>query len=1067
MVIRVTAQGTTRVQRITSVGTTIVKSVTVGTPSITGAASTGTVGGLDDVNTSARQDGYILKWDSDNTTHNYVDPSTDVRSQIDAADNGGDGSFTYDSSTGVFAYTGPSPTEVTAHFRRGGDLAYDSSVGKFTFNLSDYTTDSVAEGTNNLYYTRNRFDSALQSISTNLIPDSNQVYDIGDSNYRFKDLWLKGTTIHLGSITVNDSDGLLTVKDSLGSVAPFNLQANTTTDLAEGTNLYYTDARARSSISITTNSTGQISYDSSTGILTFNDSNFARTDIQDVYHEGIAIPDTKKIVFANNLADIFENDGNFFIRKTNENLPGGSGGNIFLMTRDSGFLYIKSFDGDRDLAHFHDQGPVQLFHKNTIRFATTDSGARVYGNFNFDTLRVLDSATIDGNLNVGTNLIVSGDLTVDGTTTTINSTTLSVNDKNIVLADSAADSNAANGAGITVGGAGASITYDHTNATWDFNRPFGNDINLIQNFNTANLSEGTNLYYTQTRFDSAFGDKSTTNLSEGNNLYYLTSRADSDFDVRLATKTTSNLTEGTNLYYTTTRFDSDLTSTTSSTTIRNYFSASGDLNYNSGTGQFSISLSNFTTDSVSEGTTNLYYTTARFDSDFGDNNTDQLTEGSTNLYYTSARFDSDLGTTLTINTIRGYFSATGDLSYDQNTGAFLLDLNNHNTDSLPEGNTNLYYTTARFDSDFNDNNTNQLSEGTNNLYYTTVRVDSDIDAAFAAKSTTNLSEGTNLYYTTARADSDARHAVSGGGDISYDPSTGIISIDVEQIYTFDNFDSDFRQRLTTTTTDSIGEGSTNLYYTTARADSDARYALQVTDNGGDGSLSYHAPTGVISYTGPSAAEVRAHFSATGDINYDSSTGIFSIDVEDVYSKANFDSDLGDANTDLLPEGSTNLYYTTARADSDAKRALQAGTSIVYTASTGTIATVQAIDSTDDVKFNTITNKDGTTTQTPSAVAVSSGTATILDQFAHNSSPVSFEYLIHLYDSDNTATQITKMIGTFDGTNIASNEFGTVFTGSDYMGELDFDLSGSNIRLLYTKEASLGTISTKAIKTIIS
>ena len=60
-------------------------------------------------------------------------------------------------------------------------------------------------------------------------------------------------------------------------------------------------------------------------------------------------------------------------------------------------------------------------------------------------------------------------------------------------------------------------------------------------------------------------------------------------------------------------------------------------------------------------------------------------------------------------------------------------------------------------------------------------------------------------------------------------------------------------------TDDVAEGSTNLYYTSARADSDARYALTVTDNGGDGSVSYDASTGEITYTGPSASEVRAHF----------------------------------------------------------------------------------------------------------------------------------------------------------------------------------------------------------------
>jgi len=50
--------------------------------------------------------------------------------------------------------------------------------------------------------------------------------------------------------------------------------------------------------------------------------------------------------------------------------------------------------------------------------------------------------------------------------------------------------------------------------------------------------------------------------------------------------------------------------------------------------------------------------------------------------------------------------------------------------------------------------------------------------------------------------------------------------------------------------------NTNLYYTDARS----RAAVSVTDSGGDGSLSYNSSTGVITYTGPSASEVRAHIS---------------------------------------------------------------------------------------------------------------------------------------------------------------------------------------------------------------
>ena len=74
------------------------------------------------------------------------------------------------------------------------------------------------------------------------------------------------------------------------------------------------------------------------------------------------------------------------------------------------------------------------------------------------------------NLNVGGDVTVTGNLTVDGTTTTINSTTMTVDDLNIVLASGAADSSAANGAGITVDGASATILYTHATTSWNLNR---------------------------------------------------------------------------------------------------------------------------------------------------------------------------------------------------------------------------------------------------------------------------------------------------------------------------------------------------------------------------------------------------------------------------------------------------------------------------------------------------------------------------------------------------------------------------------------------------------------------
>jgi len=211
------------------------------------------------------------------------------------------------------------------------------------------------------------------------------------------------------------------------------------------------------------------------------------------------------------------------------------------------------------------------------------------------------------------------------------------------------------------------------------------------------------------------------------------------------------------------------------------------------------------------------------DSDFTNTKTtSDLSEG-TNLYYTTARSDSDFDVRLATKT----------------------------TTDVSEG-TNLYYTTTRFDSDFGDNTTSDLSEGTN-LYYTTVRADSDFDVRLATKTTTDVSEGTNLYYTTARADSDARHALSAGGDISYDPDTGIISVNVENTYTSENFDSDLdaaisggvginyntadntinidsAELLAYYSTDNISEG-TNLFYTDGRVDTNlTNNGFQLNDN---------------------------------------------------------------------------------------------------------------------------------------------------------------------------------------------------------------------------------------------
>jgi len=99
-------------------------------------------------------------------------------------------------------------------------------------------------------------------------------------------------------------------------------------------------------------------------------------------------------------------------------------------------------------------------------YTQTASDARYYTQTNADARYLqLTGGTVSGAL------IVSGNLTVSGTTTTVNSTTLDVSDLNITIANGAADAAAADGAGLTVDGAAATILYTATGDKWAFNKP--------------------------------------------------------------------------------------------------------------------------------------------------------------------------------------------------------------------------------------------------------------------------------------------------------------------------------------------------------------------------------------------------------------------------------------------------------------------------------------------------------------------------------------------------------------------------------------------------------------------
>lgn len=108
------------------------------------------------------------------------------------------------------------------------------------------------------------------------------------------------------------------------------------------------------------------------------------------------------------------------------------------------------------------------------------------------------------------------------------------------------------------------------------------------------------------------------------------------------------------------------------------------------------------------------------------------------------------------------------------------------TDDIPEGSTNLYYSSSLFDADLATKTTDDLTEGVTNFYFTQAH----FDTSFAGKTTTDLAEGSNLYYTIGRVN----------------------------------------VWLATKTTDDLAQGVTNLYNQTHTGDATGSIALTIAND---------------------------------------------------------------------------------------------------------------------------------------------------------------------------------------------------------------------------------------------
>ena len=143
-----------------------------------------------------------------------------------------------------------------------------------------------------------------------------------------------------------------------------------------------------------------------------------------------------------------------------------------------------------------------------------------------------------------------------------------------------------------------------------------------------------------------------------------------------------------------------------------------------------------------------------------------------------------------------------------------------------------------------------------------------VDSQILTKDNTDeIAEGSsNLYHTTERVQDVVGAFVSGAGStsVSYDDAAGTLTIsstgkteeEIQDIVGAQLVTNGSHTNITASY-DDAGDGAVDLSIT----DAAIRGKISVTDAGGDGSLAYDNGSGVITYTGPSASEVRAHITA--------------------------------------------------------------------------------------------------------------------------------------------------------------------------------------------------------------
>ena len=404
-------------------------------------------------------------------------------------------------------------------------FAYLANVANTVLTLNNFTTANLAEGVN-LYYTNARTISSITPLLTtaNIVETTNQYF----TNVRV--LQTVNPLLTTANIVETTNQYFTNVR-VLQAVNPLL----TTSNVTEGTNLYFTNARVLANVeqmSINVFSDVDITGIQNTGILQWNGTKFVSGTVSAATTSNTALfallADYANVSGVANVSNTVLTLGNF----TTANLAEG----------------------------------VNLYYTNArvisaINPLLTTANIVETTNQYFTNAKVAIALTgQDVSLK---DLFVAGNLRVSGDTTYLNVATLDIEDKNITIANAALSQAEADGAGITIRGADATLTYKVIGDKFEVNKNFTINgaitANTWNGLYTSNVIEGTNQYFTNARVTAnveqmsinVFADVDISGIGAGG---YLEWNGTKFIPGSLANKlTTANVLELTNLYFTNAR----------------------------------------------------------------------------------------------------------------------------------------------------------------------------------------------------------------------------------------------------------------------------------------------------------------------------------------------------------------------------------------------------------------------------------------------------------------------------------------------------------------------------------